>query len=245
MIFWRMAPPNAPPDTTGSCPDQAARTSRPVAFISALTVVLVTLLGLASFTLSFEALWHFAHESGALSRERAWLFPLVVDGAILVFSISALRSSIVGDDTRWAMSLVVFSTLASVVFNIAHAPRGVMPALIGATPPVLLFLSFESLLRQINSSLGGREFSLKDLFPAPKRKPAPKPRAAITAPAPAKALQLPEPVEPPELKPEDLQVRKDRARSLLSAGTSKREAARQCGLGIATVRRLALSLQPA
>ena len=89
-----------PPDDTGISLDTAGRTTRSVKFISVLTVILVTLLGLASFTLSFEALWHFARESGALSQERAWLFPLVVDGSILVFSISALRSSIVGDDTR-------------------------------------------------------------------------------------------------------------------------------------------------
>lgn len=232
-----MTPPSAPPDDPGTCSAHSGKTSRSVTFISTLTVVLVTLLGLASFTLSFEALWHFAHESGALSQERAWLFPLVVDGAILVFSISALRSSIVGDDTRWAMSLVVFSTLASVVFNIAHAPRGVMPALIGATPPVLLFLSFESLLRQINSTLGGREFSLCQLLPVVKRKPAPKPRAA-----PAQVTATSEPAPSSDIRQEELQSRKGHALELLSSGMSKRETARQSGLGIATIRRLALTL---
>lgn len=236
-----MEPLITPLDNTAAFHSPESRIARSVSFISTLTVVLVTLLGLASFTLSFEALWHFAHESGALSRERAWLFPLVVDGAILVFSISALRSSIVGEDTRWAMSLVVFSTLASVVFNVAHAPSGIMPALIGATPPVLLFLSFESLLRQINSSLGGREFTLKDLLPSTKRKATSKVRSVSLSPTRAQS----EPAELTESKLDDLQDRKDRARELLSTGTSKREAARQSGLGIATIRRLALSLQPA
>lgn len=225
-----------PPDETGTSLDAAGRTTRSVKFISVLTVILVTLLGLASFTLSFEALWHFARESGALSQERAWLFPLVVDGSIMVFSISALRSSIVGDDTRWAMSLVVFSTFASVVFNIAHAPRGIMPALIGATPPLLLFLSFESLLRQINSSLGGCEFSLRQLLPAVKRKSVSKPR--LTSPPSTVSADS---VQPPEA----LELRKDRARELLATGTPKREVARQSGLGIATVRRLAFNLTQA
>lgn len=232
-----MTPLHAPVSDGKTSDDNVGQASRSVRFISVLTVVLVTLLGLASFTLSFEALWHFAHESGALSRERAWLFPLVVDGAILVFSISALRSSIVGDDTRWAMSLVVFSTLASVVFNIAHAPSGIMPALIGATPPILLFLSFESLLRQINSSLGGREFSVSQLFPAVKRKVPNKARPASASPVP------PPPASQNPAKPSgELEDRKDLARQLLMAGTAKREAARQSGLGIATIRRLALSL---
>jgi len=233
-----MAPLPHPLNDAEITPAVSVRTSRSVQFISALTVILVTLLGLASFTLSFEALWHFAHESGALTRERAWLFPLVVDGAILVFSISALRSSIVGDDTRWAMSLVIFSTLASVVFNIAHAPKGVMPALIGATPPLLLFLSFESLLRQINSSLGGREFSLRQFWPDRHRRPDSrvlpvKPANNHAAGANNKQLQ-------------QITDRKDKARQLLSTGASKREVARQSGLGIGTVRRIALNLtQPA
>jgi hypothetical protein len=225
MIFCAMPPPTTP-ETSPDTASEREKKSGSVRFISALTVTLVAVLGIASFVLSFEALSHFASESGALNKSHAWLFPLMVDGAIVVFSISALRCSIVGDDTRWSMGLVVLSTAASVIFNIAHAPSGVMPALIGATPPTLLFLCFESLQRQISSSLGGRHSSLLELLPSSKRRPSPRP----AKPSPGK------PASPSE-KP--LEEKKRQARRLLLAGTPKRQVARELGLGVATIRRLA------
>lgn len=221
--------PSTPPETALVLTSSAERITRSVRFISALTVTLVALLGLASFVLSFEALWHFASESGALNRDHAWLFPLTVDGSIMVFSISALRCSIVGDDTRWSMSLVVASTAASVVFNIAHAPSGFMPALIAATPPLLLFLSFESLLRQITSSLGGTHSSLQQLLPAFKRRAAPRPARPATP-------------NPTATQDKSVDERKLRAQQLLVAGTPKRQIARELGLGVATIRRIAANI---
>jgi hypothetical protein len=195
--------------------------------ISGLTIAMVSMLGVCSFVLSFEALRHFASESGALNPAHAWLFPIMVDGSIVVFSISALRCSIVGDDTQWSMALVVLSTAASVLFNMAHAPGGFMPALIGATPPVLLFLSFESLMRQISSSLGGKHSPLTTLLPSFKIKAM-------------KKTVRPGQVEAPAAKPTD--ERKVKARQLLASGVSKRQVAREVGMGIGTVRRLAATL---
>ncbi len=204
-----------------------ATASNPATFIrviSGLTVTLVALLSVCSFVLSFEALQHFASESGALNHGHAWLFPIMVDGSIIVFSISALRCSIMGEDTRWSMWLVVISTGASILFNIAHAPGGFMPALIGATPPVLLFLSFESFMRQINSSLGGQHSSLTALLPSIKRKAFKKAGQANTT------------------KPQfhqSVDSRKVKASELLALGMPKRQVARESGLGLATVRKLA------
>ena len=195
--------------------------------ISGLTVTLVALLGVCSFILSFEALQHFASESGALNPGHAWLFPIMVDGSIIVFSISALRCSIIGEGTRWSMWLVVISTGASILFNIAHAPGGFMPALIGATPPVLLFLSFESMMRQISSSLGSQHLPLTNLLPAFKTKASKKTGVG-------KALN------PQTSKPDD--SRKVKALGLLAAGVPKRQVARETSLGLGTVRRLAAAL---
>ena len=221
--------PSTSPEIAPTLSPSVERISRSVRFISALTVALVALLGLASFILSFEALWHFASESGALNPDHAWLFPVMVDGSIMVFSISALRCSIVGDDTRWSLSLVVTSTAASVVFNVAHAPAGFMPALIGATPPLLLFLSFESLLRQITCSFGGTHSSLRQLIPTFKRSAAPRPARSAT---PKLTANQDKPVD----------ERRLRARKLLAEGTPKRQIARELGFGVATIRRIAAEL---
>lgn len=91
------------------------------AVISRITVVLVLLLAFASFALSFEALSDLAARSGAIAPSKAWIFPLLIDGAVIIFSTAALRASIFGRTDWFSIGLVVVTTLASIVLNIAHA----------------------------------------------------------------------------------------------------------------------------
>ncbi len=124
-----------------------------VTAIGRLTGTLVAFLAMAAFGLSFEALRDLAVVSGGMNRNVAWLFPLLVDGGIVVFSLAALRASITGSDQRWFMSLVVIVTVFSIGLNIAHAHSGWLPAAIASMPPLLLFLAFESLMRQVHDSV--------------------------------------------------------------------------------------------
>jgi len=210
--------PHSTEPTHTSSPPAALIPDRlsPLRFISRLTITLVVLLASASFVLSFEALWHFAAATGAVGVNHAWVFPLIVDGSIVVFSVSALRCSILGESTRWSISLVVLVTALSMVFNIAHAPRGFLPALVGAAPPLLLFLSFESLMRQIKS----------ELAPCPSYTPRSKRVRSTPASTVAGAAS-------------DRHVE---AKRLLESGLSKRAVARRLSMGTGTVRRLAAQL---
>lgn len=125
-----------------------------VSRIGKLTACLVTFLAIAAFGLSFEALRDLAIVSGGMKREVAWLFPLIVDGGIIVFSLGALRAGVTGGrDKRWFVGLVVVVTIFSIVLNVAHAQKGFVPALVALVPPVLLFLAFESLMRQIHHTV--------------------------------------------------------------------------------------------
>ena len=190
------------------------------------TAVLVGLLGIASFALSFEALRDLAVRSGMPSQS-AWIFPLLVDGAAICFSLSAFRASAVGSesDRRWHFSLVVAISLCSVGFNIAHAEKGVVPSAIAAAPPILLFLAFESLLRQL-----GPERPATPVAPA-KRKPQRKvfPLARKTLPSAPKGL--------PVVLGNEVGAKRSKALELAGEGLSQAAVARELGVSAATVSR--------
>lgn len=142
------------PDETTPNIDQKHPRDVFVSRIGKLTAGLVTFLAVAAFGLSFEALRDLAIVAGGMKPQVAWLFPLIVDGGIIVFSLGALRAGVTGGgDQRWFLGLVVVVTLLSVALNVAHAQEGFVAALVASVPPVLLFLAFESLMRQIHDSV--------------------------------------------------------------------------------------------
>lgn len=191
-------------------PNQQARI---VTAIGRLTAALVAFLAMAAFALSFEALRDLAVVSGGMKREVAWLFPLIVDGGIIVFSMAALRASITGADRRWFMSLVVIVTVFSVGLNIAHAHSGFVPAVIASMPPLLLFLAFESLMRQVHDTVS----------PTVTKKPAVvKAKKPVSFPAEA-ASAIPD--------------RKAKVLALFEQGASRNRIARELGMAHSTVRR--------
>ncbi len=187
------------------------------AIICRITVVLVLLLAVASFALSFEALSELAAKSGAISPSKAWIFPLLIDGAVIIFSTAALRASLFGRTDWWSIGLVIVTTLASIVLNIAHAHATVSSCLVSAMPPLLLGLSYESLLRQLSSSLRPTE-------KAPTRRPRPKPKPVSASPGSVS-------------RPAD--NKREHALQLLTQGVSKRAIARELNMAPATIRRLA------
>ncbi|MAS95564.1 MAG: hypothetical protein CMO55_20375 [Verrucomicrobiales bacterium] len=128
------------------------RTPPSLKVLSSMTGILVALLATGAFALSFDALNHLAEENG-VTPSLTWVWPLVLDGAIVVFSLSVLRASLHREPIRYPMTLVVIATMASVIFNVAHAPDGFLSHTMAAVPPVFLFLSFELLMRQLRSEV--------------------------------------------------------------------------------------------
>lgn len=225
-----MDPTDLPSGVSTQKPFDAAKGVR---IISTVTIVLVGLLAVASFALSFEALWQLAASSGAISPGRAWLFPLAVDGSIIVFSISALRSSLAGENGRWSMALVVLVTVASIILNIAHAPTSFLAGFVSALPPLLLFLSFESLMRQIHSTLHvGAPAKQKNI-------------RMVVSMAPPTQIQQPDnksETAGESQTNEQVADRRETARRLLEGGSSKKAVARELRMSLTTVRRIAADL---
>ena len=87
----------------------------------------IVLAAAAAFTLSYDALHQLALDS-RVRPALAWLWPVVIDGTIVValLTVLAAKRAATGAGYPWALA-GLFST-ASVAFNIAHAPDGRSPS---------------------------------------------------------------------------------------------------------------------
>ncbi|MAT42824.1 MAG: hypothetical protein CL609_10810 [Anaerolineaceae bacterium] len=90
--------------------------------------------------------------SNCTLRGIAWLYPAIIDGAIIVFSLSVLRANLTRERTVYPWVLVSVFTLLSVVLNIIHAQQELLAQFLAAIPPVALFLSFELLLAHLKET---------------------------------------------------------------------------------------------
>ncbi|WP_422390228.1 DUF2637 domain-containing protein [Arthrobacter sp. N1] len=91
-----------------------------------LAMVLVAILAVASFSLSFLGMIQAAAWAGIPEYLR-WLVPVVVDSTILVYAAAATVQRARGESTRISWIAVGFFTAVSVAANAAHviAPDGV------------------------------------------------------------------------------------------------------------------------
>ncbi len=138
--------------------------SREIRVITLLSAGMVFFLAAAAFVLSYEALHQLALSNG-ISPTLAWLFPLVVDGAMITASLAVMRNSLLQEHTLYQWGLVGLFTAASIVFNVLHAQDNLLARVIGGTAPVSLFLGYELLMGQIRSNVTRRSVaaSLQDL----------------------------------------------------------------------------------
>lgn len=131
-------------------------------FISKLSAWTVGFLALASFVLSYEALWTLALDSQVNSK-LAWLWPLTLDFFVLVASLSILKGSLNNEPRKYAWTMVIVFTFLSIVFNAIH--KGVplevyniyvrpwLKIVVYTLPPAAFVFSFHLLMAQIKDSL--------------------------------------------------------------------------------------------
>jgi DNA-binding transcriptional regulator GbsR (MarR family) len=125
---------------------------RTTKLISLITSVLVLALAVAAFVLSYDALQALAVANG-VETHLAWIWPFVIDGFLIVASLSVLRNGLLGEKALYPWALVVLFTGASIAFNIAHAPEALLARVVGAIPPLALALAFELLMGQLKSEV--------------------------------------------------------------------------------------------
>ena len=114
--------------------------------IAWLTGSLTLLLALFSFILSFNALTDLAAKHNV---SIPYLFPLVVEAGVIIFSLNALYRSLNGEHARWQWVLIISSSLLAGTFNVLHAQSDIVSQVMAAMPSLFLLLSFESFLNQL------------------------------------------------------------------------------------------------
>ncbi len=112
-----------------------------------------TVLGLAgiAFVLSFFAVRDLAIGLGS-TPGLAWMYPIVIDGMIVVYSLTVLKKGLHSEGVRWDWSMIAMATSVSIGLNWAHVDYvfGVQTVL-AIVPPVALAIAFHSFMEQIKS----------------------------------------------------------------------------------------------
>jgi len=108
----------------------------------------VLLLAAAAFTLSYDALHQLALDS-RVRPALAWLWPVVIDGTIVVALLTVLAAKRAATKAAYPWALAGLFSAASVAFNIAHAPDRPVAQLVFAMAPVALVLTTHLLMQQV------------------------------------------------------------------------------------------------
>lgn len=114
-------------------------------WVIAAAITGTILIGLGAFWLSFTALADLAHRSG-IDTSLAWIWPLIVDGVIVVATISVVALSRHGRGaTGYAWLLLAGGAAVSVSANVTHAAvtasaevPGALAAMVASIPPIVL-----------------------------------------------------------------------------------------------------------
>lgn len=118
--------------------------------IAWLTGLLTISLAAFGFVLSFNALTDLAAQHGI---SIPWLFPLIVEAAVIVFSLNATYRSLYGENARWQWTLIIGSSLLAGTFNVLHSQPDIVSRAMSAMPSLFLLLSFETFLGQVKHAV--------------------------------------------------------------------------------------------
>lgn len=156
----------------------------------------VAALAIGGFTLSFTALRELAQREFAIAPQLSFIYPLVIDGFIVIATAAAFTMKKRGPRVTWYpwAALIVFGAL-SVLGNAAHAidnPTATFPAWVSAlgasVPAVALLIASHLLVMMIDGKSQAR---------SRQRAKAPAPAKAVGGPArgPEEEADAPEAVE--------------------------------------------------
>jgi hypothetical protein len=135
----------------------------------------VLVLAAAAFTLSYDALHQLALDSRVRPR-LAWMWPVVIDGTIVVALLTVLAAKRAAASTGYPWTLAGLFSAASVAFNIAHAPDRPVAQLVFAMAPVALVLTTHLLMQQV----AWRRPTPGEAVPGPAQQAGPEPAHAHT-----------------------------------------------------------------
>lgn len=132
-----------------------ARLAAQATGLAALAGALVAALALLAFALSYASLRHMA-ESNGVGSVLSWVWPLLLDFAMIVFSLAILRANLRGEPTwyPWVLT-IIYASLATVANVLDVVSLGLPPVAIAAgvkaIAPITLVLAFELLMQMVRA----------------------------------------------------------------------------------------------
>lgn len=201
--------------------------------VSTIAALLVALLAAGAFTLSYAALWDMAAAHGVPAR-LAWIWPILIDFGLIVFSLDVIRVSLYGENPWKSWSMVALYTVATVAFNVLHAPDNLTARIIAVVAPVTLFLTFETLMGMVRDGVKRATVQAPTVQPQAAKvdRPIVQPVAVEVQPA-----ALPEPA-PVKVTPDPgIEERRERVLGMLRQQKTQAEIAQALGVGVSTVKR--------
>lgn len=104
---------------------------------------LLVFLALGAFVLSFAGMYAVAVDAGY--GWLAWLWPLVTESAVVIFSLILLNAKLDGYVNKYLHPVIIACTALSVAFNIWHAPGAdLLTRAVVALPPIFLYTAFKT-----------------------------------------------------------------------------------------------------
>jgi hypothetical protein len=118
-----------------------------------LTNWLLLLILAIPFLISFGALADLAAKNGV---SYPWLYPIMIDGGLIIFKAIALRASLRGKRDGYAWGMAITATVISVGLNVLHVPP-TLPTLglarfMAALPPLVILAAFIAVSRRVEES---------------------------------------------------------------------------------------------
>ncbi|MGW5318935.1 DUF2637 domain-containing protein [Nocardia thailandica] len=166
-------------------------------------VLVVIVIGLAAFVLSFAALRDLAVKAHT-PEHLAWLFPVIVDGTIIQATIAVLALAD-SPERRWFTGVLAAGAAVSIGGNVAHAlvsGHGYGAAILAVIAPAALLIDTHGLAVLLRSrpvpaqaQLVADETEAESASSAPA--PAPTPQAPPVAPVVRPLAAPPRLVQPP------------------------------------------------
>ena len=221
-----------------------------VKWMTSAVILLVALIGTGSFILSYGALLSIGISNGMPADWRGYIWPLLTDAGLIVFSLSLLTAQVTRQRVSGWVLVVGALSLASMVFNVAHAGLIDHPwyhiglKVVVNIWPALMLIAVVEALRHLLKTVIDRQGMVVTMTTLSQEKEALEGQKADLA-AQVKALkrQLAEQQEkatrpsPAELK-EAKQARLKEVEKLQKEGVkSKSELARLTGVSEATITR--------
>ncbi|MGW2700797.1 DUF2637 domain-containing protein [Streptomyces sp. NPDC001340] len=185
------------PDPYRTVTAAVGRTRTTRVLVTAVFLAAVAAFESVGFRLSYEALHRVAVDN-AVPEHSAWMFPVLVDGGIVLGSIGVVRALSAHRHTRPYWTVTVGFTLVSWGFNVSNAPRTAGGWAVATVAPLAQMVALEMGMQELRALLLQQSQAASASVPAPSAVPAsapaeeaaPEPETAPTpeaetAPAPA------------------------------------------------------------